>query len=186
MEMQNTGIPLLPIQDMAARHYGLLPSTAEHYLDAARVCLDLHHISPKEFTLGNGKLEMVMVATVQWQPTDTRCRAAWANKDDATRDGAYSFALAAVELVYGLFAISRAETRTGADYYISPGGDMEDLENCFRLEVSGTNSDKFEVSRRLSQKIQQTKDGRSNLPALAAVVGFKAQLIAIQKVEDSS
>jgi len=42
--------------------------------------------------------------------------AAWANADDATRDGAYAIALGALEAGFGLLATSRAETLTGADY----------------------------------------------------------------------
>ena len=84
-----------------------------------------------------------------WEPPDERCRGAWANQDDATRDGAYACALAATELVLGLYAIHRAQTRTGADYYVAPlNHASEDLEGWYRLEVSGTNSDAQEVRRR--------------------------------------
>ncbi|AFY50733.1 hypothetical protein Nos7524_5008 [Nostoc sp. PCC 7524] len=149
------------------------------------MCLDRHHISPKEFTLENDKVESI--AKVDWDITDNRIRGAWANIDDATRDGAYAVAIAATELSRGLFAVRRAETRTGADYYIAPiNEDLEDLENCFRLEVSGTHSDKSEVKKRLRIKIEQTKQGNSNLPALAAVIGFKVQLILIQTVDQAS
>jgi hypothetical protein len=49
--------------------------------------------------------------------------------------------------------------------------------------VSGTDSDKYEVKRRLNSKIRQAKEGKSNLPAYAAVVGFRVKLISIQKVD---
>jgi hypothetical protein len=123
-------------------------------------------------------------AKVEWEITDSRIQAAWANTDDATRDGAYALAIAATELLRGMVAIKRAETRTGADYYIAfANQDLEDLENCFRLEVSGTNLDKAEVKKRLRIKIEQTKQGNSNLPALAAIVGFKVRLILLQTVD---
>jgi hypothetical protein len=63
---------------------------------------------------------------------------------------------------------------------------MEDLENWFRLEVSGTSLDKSIVKNRLKQKVEQTKQGNSNIPAIAAVVGFRAQLILLQTVDESS
>ncbi|MDM8523221.1 hypothetical protein QUF80_07610 [Desulfococcaceae bacterium HSG8] len=123
---------------------------------------------------------------VEWEPPDKRCMQAWGNKDDATRDGAYACALAATEISFGLFAIRRAETLTGADYYIAPiGRDTDDLEYCRRLEVSGTNSDKYEVNRRLKAKVKQAREGKSNLPAIAVVVGFKVKLISMQAVEES-
>jgi hypothetical protein len=178
-------LPLLPLQDMSKRHQALTPSIAGSYLEAARVCLDRHHISPKEFTLEDDKVETT--AKVEWDLADNRIKAAWANNDDATRDGAYAFALAATELLRGMFAIRRAETRTGADYYIAPAGqNLEDLENCFRLEVSGTHSDKSEVKKRLRNKMEQAQQGNSNLPALAAVVGFRVQLILLQTVDEAS
>lgn len=81
----------------------------------------------------------------------------------------------------------RAETKTGADYYIAPIGEkLEDLENWWRLEVSGTHSDKSEVKRRLRIKLEQAKQGKSNLPALAAIVGFRLQLILLQVVDEAS
>jgi hypothetical protein len=79
-------------------------------------------------------------------------------------------------------AVSRAETCTGADYYVASADyGKDDLENCFRLEVSGIDQGPIElISSRLRAKLQQTKNGRSNLPAIAAVTGFKAKLIMIQ------
>ncbi len=176
-------IPRLPIENMHERHIGLTQVIAENYLEAARVCLDLNFSPPQEFELLNEDSEAK--AIVDWEPTDERCKNAWANKDDATRDGAYACALAATELSLGMFAVRRAEKLTGADYYIAPNDwTGEDLEDCFRLEVSGTDLGNYEVHRRLSAKINQAKAGKSNLPAIAAVVGFRVKLISIHKVEE--
>jgi hypothetical protein len=170
---------------MAERHQALTPSVAGSYLEAARVCLDRHHMSPKEFSLEDDKVKSI--AQVEWEETDDRVKTAWANADDATRDGAYAFAIAATELLRGMVAVRRAETRTGADYYIALADtDLEDLENCLRLEVSGTDSDKVEVKRRLRIKLEQARKGNSNLPALAAVIGFRVQLILLQTVVEAS
>lgn len=174
-------LPQLPLTLMDERHTGLLPSTAANYLDAARVCLDRHHTPPTKFTIIDDEQEFQV--EVNWLPSDERGRNAWANQDDATRDGAYAFALAAVELSRGMVALRRAETRTGADYYIaSIGQELDDLENCFRLEVSGTDLSSAEVRRRLQEKAAQARRGNSNLPAIAAVVGFRAKLIMISSV----
>ena len=160
--MTENNPPLLPLDNMADRHQALTNSLAGSYLEAARVCLDRHHISPKEFAVENDRVESI--AIVEWDVTDKRTQAAWANTDDATRDGAYAFAIAAIELLRGMVAVRRAETRTGADYYIALSGqNFEDLESCFRLEVSGTHSDKSEVKRRLRMKLEQAKQGNSNL-----------------------
>jgi len=168
---------------MDFRHPGLSPAIAASFLEAARVCLDRHHSSPSQFVIKNG--EKSGQAIVRWATTDARSRAAWANESDATRDGAYACVLAAIELMIGFVAIRRAETQTGADYYVGlPGTATEDLEVCLRLEVSGTDKgDRAEVIRRLKQKITQAQEGISNLPAMAGVVGFRSQLLVLEAVQ---
>lgn len=99
--------------------------------------------------------------------------------------GAYGVSLAVVEVEKGLVAIARAETLTGADYYVGPiewnGGDLEDS---FRLEVSGTDVGNFgTIAQRLRGKIDQAAKGHSDLPAIAAVVGFKELIVAIADVD---
>ena len=81
----------------------------------------------------------------------------------------------------------RAETGTGADYYIAPAGrGVDDLEDCLRLEVSGVDhGDEKEVLKRLSAKVRQARAGSSSLPAVAGVFGFGARLLAVQDVPES-
>jgi hypothetical protein len=175
--------PQLPLADMAQRHRGLTPAIADSYVEASRVCLDRHHIPPVVFDIEDGR--GVAEAVVNWSVTDPRTRDAWANQIDATEAGAYAFAIAATELTRGLFAVRRAETLSGADYYVAPlAHDPDDLEGCLRLEVSGTSSaDRNDVDARLRQKLKQTEAGRSNLPALAAVVGFSVRIIKMALME---
>jgi len=77
--------------------------------------------------------------------------------------------------------VGRAETLTGADWYVAPNGtSIEDLENCIRLEVSGISAGaSADINRRLREKVAQAARGESNLPAIASVVGFKALEVAI-------
>lgn len=176
-------LSVLPLDSMDERHPGLTPALAASNLEAARVCLDRHHLSPTEFTLENE--DGITHVAVVWDRPDDRCWRAWANEIDTTEAGASACVIAAVELLKGLVAIRRAETRTGADYYIAlPGQSIDDLEDALRLEVSGTDRGSKEVvARRLTQKVEQAMRGNSNLPAVAGVVGFQAQLIALHAVE---
>jgi hypothetical protein len=118
---------------------------------------------------------------VNFDIPDARVSNAHANEIDATEIGAYGLSLAAIEAVAGLVAVRRAETLTGADWYIAPSGtDTEDLETCIRLEVSGISAGgSRDVNSRLSKKVAQAARGNSNLPAIAAVVGFKVLEVAI-------
>jgi hypothetical protein len=171
----------LPFHDLAARHPGVTSAIGQTFSEAARVCLDRHPVSSIIFliyTLGSGGVATEAIA--QWSETTLRKRRAWANATDATEAGAYGLSLAVVE-IEGFVAVRRAETATGADYYISPpGSPADDLEDCIRLEVSGVDrGDERSVHVRLRQKIQQALSGASSLPAIAAVVGFAARIIAL-------
>ena len=170
---------------MAQRHIGLTQALASTQAEAARVCLDRHHESPATFQIRES--ERWMEAVVIWEPTDDRTKGAWANETDTTESGAYACVLAAVELFCGLVAVRRAETKTGADYYVaSPDTSADDLEDHIRLEVSGVDKGAAAtVARRLRSKLDQAKRGNSNLPAIAGVIGFRAQVIRLARLEES-
>lgn len=124
-------------------------------------------------------------AVVEWGSTDSHTRGAWANEIDATEAGACACALAAVELTDGLVAVHRAETKTGADYYIAPKDTpAEDLQQWLRLEISGVDSgSESTVAKRLRDKLAQAAAGNSDLPAIASVVGFRTKLIVLADLE---
>lgn len=164
------------------RHPGLTAPLGGTFFEAASVCLSRHHDSPVDMSIVcNGTASSQQI---DFAKPDTRMLNAWANDIDTTESGAYGMSLATVETEEQLVAIRRAETLTGADWYVAPiGTDPGDLENCFRLEVSGIDAGgQSVVDARLQQKIEQTRRGASNLPAIASVVGFKERVIKIQKV----
>jgi hypothetical protein len=174
----------LPLDNMAERHRGLTPEVAAAYVQAARVCLDRHHESPTEFSIH--REDRVIPTMVVWGVTDQRTRAAWANETDTTEQGAYAMVLAAVELTHGMVALRRAETTTGADYYVGlPQTRTQGFETMYRLEIAGRDraSDRI-VYGTLLEKVEQARKGRSNLPAMAGVVGFLSRLIMLRMVED--
>lgn len=166
------------------RHIGLTASLGGTFTEAASVCLNRHHVSPVEVAVSCST--GTRTQQVEFEKPDARTLNAWANDIDTTESGAYGMCLAAVEAEEGLVAVRRAETLTGADWYVAPiGTDPVDLEDCFRLEVSGIDAGgRSIVDARLKQKVDQTRRGASNLPAIASVVGFKELAIAIQKVSD--
>jgi hypothetical protein len=176
---------ILALDRLHERHPGLTPSLGQSYVEAACVCFSRHHNPPVAVALkhsgGDERREL------DFTVPDARTRNAHANDIDATEIGAYGVSLAAVEAVTGLVAVRRAETLTGADWYVAPhDSDSYDLERCLRLEVSGVNAGaSAEIQRRLREKVAQAARGQSNLPAIAAVVGFKALEVAISPMGDS-
>jgi len=175
----------LHFSGMAARHPALKSPIAEFYETAACICLDRHHVTPTAFDVVFNDRRSI---NVEWNPQDEATRRAWANETDTTEAGAYACVIAAVELLTGMVAVRRAEGGTGADFYIGPpGSGVDDLEDCLRLEVSGSDlGTSAQIAHRLAQKIGQATRGRSNLPAFAGVVGFRNKEILVAPVEDAA
>lgn len=175
----STNMKDLRLDGLHERHPGLTAALGESYTEAACVCFSRHHLSPVDLSVQRGN--DVEVRSVAFANPDSRICNAYANEIDATEAGAYCVSLAALEEVVGIVAVRRAETLTGADWYMAPiGTEAEDLENCIRLEVSGVNAGPSgDIKRRLFEKVDQAARGKSNLPAIAAVVGFKALEVAI-------
>jgi hypothetical protein len=173
----------LQFENLSDRHFGVTPAIGAAYAEAVSVCLERHYSSPQEMLVRDGIGEIK--STAEWQAPDERTRNGWANKDDATEYGAYGLALAAAELTRGMVAVRRAETRTGADYYLGPPTTpADDLEASLRLEVSGTDEgNESVISSRLRQKLEQAATGACNLPAIATVVGFAALAIVTADVK---
>lgn len=163
-------------------HPGLTRSLCGSYVEAAEVCLSRHHMPPTtEFRVAC--IGHHQNRTLSWSPPSATALRAYNNQDDATRDAAYIVAIAAVEAELDAVAIWRAETRTGADYYVGDR-EAEDLEGAYRLEVSGSDSGSHtDLRYRLNQKIEQARRGESNLPAYAAVVGFREARVLISELE---
>jgi hypothetical protein len=176
----------LRLHDMHLRHRALTPAIAGCYQEAASVCFQRHHSSPTEIRISDNNTNSS--AQVEWEAPDSRTSDAWANETDTTEAGAYGCVIASVELVRNLMAVRRAETGTGADYYVGPdGAGVDDLEDCLRLEVSGVNDgDEKAVRKRLLEKVVQAQRGNSSLPAIAGVIGFSERLVLLKDVPEES
>lgn len=172
----------LPLKGLSDRHPGLSEIIAGYYEEAAGICLDRHHLSPVEFTIENSGTSTPV--TVEWIRAEGDILRAWANEIDTTEAGACGCCLAALEVSLGMVAVYRAETKSGADYYVaSAGSDPDDLETCLKLEISGLDrGDMSRVKQRIREKLDQAAAGTSNLPALAGVVGFRVGIILFQRL----
>lgn len=165
------------------RHPGITAAVCESFTEAAEVCFARHHVPP-ETLLSIRCCGLEESGVLVWSEPTEDAKRAWNNRDDATRDGAYIVSLAAIESELGLVALSRAETRTGADYYVGQP-ESPDFEAAYRLEVSGVDAgDQSSVGSRLRQKLRQAAQGESNLPAYATVVGFQSALVLVEEVRD--
>lgn len=176
--------PLPPIGKLHERHFGLYEHLCRAYADAACVCLSRHHISPADLTIENPT--EICMREISWEIPNEQIRRSWANVDDATRDGAYCVSLAIIEAEFGFVALARAETKTGADYYVGLP-EASDLEKALRLEVSGTDKgDRPVIQSRLKEKLNQLKRGNSNRPGIAVVIGFLEKYAMLQSLSDEN
>jgi hypothetical protein len=171
---------------MELRHRALTPGVAGGYLEAARVCLGRHHGSPVGLELTDN--DSLTPGQVTWNPPDDRLIGAWANTIDATEAGACCVVIAGLEALRGYYAVRRAETGTGADYYVGPPGAGEnDLEDCWRLEISGMDKgSRKDLAERLGRKTLQAQVGASNLPALAGVFLFQLGILMLRDVPEKA
>jgi hypothetical protein len=175
---------ILDIAGLDQRHPGLTPAIAQMFYEAASVCLARHHESPSTIEIEQDSA--IHTADVTWLSVSAGLKAAYANSIDATEDGAYGLCLAAVELAEGLVAIQRAETLTGADYYLGPAGSsVYDLESAYRFEVSGVDRGKRSACEtRLRSKVAQTQAPGLKSLAIAAVAGFELKTVLLSpKIE---
>lgn len=174
---------MLSLLKLGDRHPGLTGALGDSYSEAACVCLARYHAPPVSALISYHGTQHISVSGFAL-PSASVCNA-YANELDATETGAYAMSLAAVEVVADLVAVRRAETLTGADWYLAPiGSATTDLETCVRLEVSGSGSGTAkDLQRRLDEKIAQTLRGQSNLPAIASVVGFSELRILISTLD---
>ena len=168
----------------APRHPGVSTAVCEAFSEAAEICLARHHEPPRTpFHVTCAGKESVR--SLKWSAPDETAQRSWRNRDDATRDGAYVVSLAVVEHELGMVALYRADTRTGADYYVGRPA-SPDLEDAFRLEVSGVDEGGLaDIRRRLRSKEEQAARGDSPLPAYASVVGFREAAILVNLVGNS-
>jgi hypothetical protein len=173
----------LRLDSLHERHQGLTQPLSDSFYEAASVCLSRHHNSPVDLKVDNSGRETTYSSPFR-SPTERQLKA-WGNEIDTTEAGAYCIALASIEAEDNLMAVRRAETLSGADWYVGPAGTgKDDLESCLRLEVSGVDAgNRAVISGRLNQKVRQAQNGASNLPAIASVIGFKEKSVLMRRVD---
>jgi hypothetical protein len=167
----------------APRHPGVSAAVCANFSEAADICLARHH-GPPPTPLNINCVGKESTRILKWCSPDETARRSWRNRDDATRDAAYGISLAVVEHELGMVALSRADTRSGADYYVGTP-EAVDLEEAFRLEVSGIDAgDLADIRRRLKTKEGQLVRGDVFLPGYASIVGFRQAVVLVSRVED--
>lgn len=174
-----TAKPFPELNALHERHHALTKPMCEVLAEAAWVCMSRHHESPKDLIVATSSEN---VFSMSWTRPDQRQEAAHANMNVATDMGACSVSIAGVECALGLYAISRCENRTGADYWLDLDKERKDLETGIRLEVSGVDhGGKAPIGARVREKIRQTQRGVPRTIAYAAVVGFlNARLVIVE------
>jgi hypothetical protein len=180
----------LEFETLSERHYGITTEIGASFAQAAAICLGRHHTPPVVVgvSLDDGAADL---HRINWAPASARAQAAWANSEDATRDGAYAVVLAAVDSHFGFVALGHTAVGSGADYFIgpvesitSPGDGLIDFEDAIRLEISGIDRSQGEagLARRVREKVQQAQRGDSNRPAVVGVVVFNMLRIVFRSV----
>jgi hypothetical protein len=177
----NPGSTLLDLDTLPQRCVRLAPNKVRDLVDAAAVVLDHFHQSPKPGRLLHTQACGAAASTTEypvilrWPLSDQQCRQTHANGIDATEEGAYAVAFAAV-MSQGYRILRRAHHGSGADYILAKEGEPDSAYR--KLEVSGVARGHGDVlMRRLTRKLEQVNGGSLDCPGLALVVGFEAATI---------
>lgn len=173
----STSPALLDLDTLADRCDRLAPSKVRALVEAAAVMLDKFHSSPAPGMLHVVDWESVKVTAehnllLRWAPPSPQSRDTHANELDATEEGAYAVAFAAV-MSRGYRVVRRAHHGSGADFILAKDGEPDN--DYHKLEVSGVargNSDVLD--QRLVAKMEQVGRGDLDRPGLAVVVGFQS------------
>ena len=182
--MSTDGQDTWSLSVFSSTHTGVIECLATSMCISAFVCLGRHHSPPQtKIAVSIDSNEKSHVLT--WRaPTVQEIASNYSNQD-ATRDGAYAVALVCVEKRLNLYAVGRAEDRSGADWLLAPIGYKSDTElpNCddpsvVRLEVGGYNDES--LAYQLKKKVRQLQVGDSDSHGIAAVVGFDRAKVMIQ------
>ena len=172
-----TAAPLLDLDTLPDRCVRLAPNKVRALAEAAAVMLDKFHTPPAAGCLyvvdTAGKTPTAEHPVVlRWSPPSPQSMNTHANELDATEEGAYAVAFAAV-MSRGYRVIRRAHHGSGADYILAREGEPDN--DYHKLEVSGVSrGDAGVLARRLVAKVAQVGGGDLDRPGLAMVVGFEA------------
>jgi hypothetical protein len=155
------------------------PAALALFCSAASVTFQGFHRSPEPGTVAHGAT--LHGASFAWDVADLRTQATHRNSDDATRDGAYAVAFAALRRLGPYVFIHRALRKSGADFVLAREGALDGP--FIKLEVSGIGKGTdATVARRLREKDKQVTRTASEEQGLAVVVRFARPHVAVEEV----
>ncbi|MFM2431562.1 MAG: hypothetical protein RLZZ511_2775 [Cyanobacteriota bacterium] len=142
--------------------------------EAAMVCLDSQgHRSGVEIVVEG---DFSACFRVGWSMAVTeQVRRCWNDLPYATEQGAYGLAFLIVQELTGYAVIERSIKGTGFDYWLGEALPISQLafERKVRLEVSGIlQGQESRIRARVKEKIEQTQQYGSRLPAYVVVIEF--------------
>ena len=170
-QLSNSSRSIPELSRLHERHPGLTKPVAETYAEAARVLLDQFHQPPVHANVGLHNRPRATYL-LEWEPP--RPDSAGHTETKKTRHATAPIRLCWPPLKSTLISLAttRLKTGTGADYLLEPKGiiqtdtDELNLESAIRLEVSGIRrcDSAAVLARRLHQKVEQARRGRSSAP----------------------
>jgi hypothetical protein len=150
------------------------PAFGASLAEAAAVCLDSQgHRSGIEMLIEG---DFSACFRVCWSIAVTgQMQRCWNDMEYATEQGAYGLAFLIVQQLTGYTVIERSIKGTGFDYWLGealPTGALA-FERKVRLEVSGIlQGQERRIRARVKEKVQQTQQYGSRLPAYVVVIEF--------------
>ena len=160
--------------DLAALGAGLpaiTPAFGQSLAEAGAVCLESQGHETGVAIAVEG--DFTAHFTIGWQAVTEQMRRCWNDAEYATEQAAYGLAFLIVERLTDYTIIERSIRGTGFDYWLGIATDELPFERRVRLEVSGIlQGTPGRVNARVKEKVAQTQQYASQLPAYVVVVEF--------------
>lgn len=151
---------------------GVTCAFGESLAQAAAVCLETQAHSPGTALSIDGDFEGAV--SLLWNRVTNQMRRTLADIQEATELGACGVAILLIESLTSLRVMERACKGTGFDYWLGTEDSSGALfQGKKRLEVSGIlRGDEARLRARVKEKLRQTDQSASVLPAVVVVVEF--------------
>lgn len=159
----------------------IAPQRCASFSLAARVCLhEESHSCPTTVDIQGIATETVQVS---WTPPSLSESGSYADREEATEDGACGIAFLVMPLYTEYDVIERSAKGTGFDYWLGMHNQLPFAKSA-RLEISGIRKGTDgEIKKRVEIKKKQVRNGTSSpLPAYVSVTEFSSPKVVIERV----
>ena len=169
----------LQVREFSAQpHTGLTPAKRDTLSEAAVICLEEQsHESGVELAVSGAFDEKFIL---EWDAATERMIRCYADKEEATEDGAYCVAIITIAELTSLLVTQKSRKGNGFDFHLGNSEDKRNFLDTTILEVSGIrNGSESTIKKRMAEKNERLNSYQNRLPGYIAIVEFGTPLVDV-------